>query len=129
MAGKGRVVPVACVAALALAGGSAAAPWRAIGHGSASGDFALAAATAKSTHPSALAVAVTAARRAEADVTAYVACSDDAGSVGVRKTTFRARTPFTRTLLLPVPRGGACSVTASVAALSGGALRLRILAR
>ena len=129
MGGTTRLAPVVGAAALALAGGSAAATWQGIGGDVASGDFALAAATGHSTHPRALAVGVTSARPATADVTAYVACSDGAGAIGARKTTFHARTPFTKALLLPKPRSGSCSVSASVAALSGGTLRLRILAR
>jgi hypothetical protein len=109
----------ASAASLALA---AASGWRVIGHASASGDFAVAAASGSANHPGTLAVRVTGGGAVSG--LGIVACSKGFGSIGSTSTDFKGHY---KVLKLPMKKADSCQVTAS--ASGSGRLKLEILAR
>lgn len=120
----GRMVAVGvAIVALAWAASAMGGParWRVIGHGSASGDFAVAAARGTAKHPHQLAVKVV-GRGARGF--AVVACSKGFG-IGSKSTSWHG----TGLHLLKVPMAGSdsCDVTASAA--GSGKVSLQIVAR
>ena len=96
--------------------------WRVIGHASASGQFAAAAASGSANHPNAIAVRISGG----GTVTGFgaVACSKGIGSIGSTSTTYHGHFAL---LKLPMKNADSCQVTAS--ASGSGHLRLEIVAR
>jgi hypothetical protein len=116
--------------ALALAGPvhSAADAWRIIGHASASGELAVAAASGTAEDPAQIAVRITAGRGASVSGTAVVACGNGyrAGS----RTATRVSGPSQLFRLVRVPlRAESCDVVATASTTSGGRVVLQILER
>jgi hypothetical protein len=114
------------VAFFALVGGalaSSSSSWKVIGHASASGEFAIAAANGTARHPNGLAARV-AGGGGSVSGFAVVACSRGIASIGSSTTKFSGH--FAN-LKMPMKNSDSCDVTAS--ASGAGHLRLEILSR
>lgn len=130
--GRARSVGVvACVVACAtLATGALAATssWRVVGKGSASGDFAVAAANGTAKRPTAMAVRVLVTKRQTVNVFAVSACAKGFG-VGSKSAQFKLRAPAMRVLKMPMAKADSCDVTASASITGGGRVTVQVLAR
>jgi hypothetical protein len=116
------VVLVVAVAVVSIAA-AATSGWRVIGKASASGQFAVAAASGSAKRPHAIAVRITGGGGGVAGF-GVVACSRGIGSIGSTSTNFKGHFG---TLKLPMTNSDSCQVTAS--ASGSGKLKLEILAR
>jgi hypothetical protein len=116
--------------ALALAGPihSAGGGWRIIGHASASGDLAVAAASGTADHPAQIAVRITAGRGASVSGTAMVACGNGYRAGSRTATRVSGPSQLFRLVRLPL-RAESCSVVATASSASGGRVVIQILER
>jgi len=116
---------VASACALALVASSVAATfgWRVIGHASASGQFAVAAANGSANHPHSIAVRVTGGGGGVQGL-GVVACSRGIASIGSTSTNYHGHFAL---LKMPMKNSDNCQVTAS--ASGSGHLTLQILAK
>lgn len=117
------LVAVWCAVATA-----AAPPWKVVGKGTASGDFAVAAANGTKKQPKAMAVRVLVSRPQAVNVFAVTACIKGFG-VGSKSAQFKMRAPATRVLKLPMSNAESCDVTASASIMGGGKVTVQVIAR
>jgi hypothetical protein len=115
------VAALLCAGALFVAAAEAA-NWRVIGHGSSSGDFAVAAASGSVSHPSQIGLSLTGS-----GVTglAIVACSKGIASIGSKTTNVSGS--GIHVVKLPFKNASSCQVTASGS--GSGRVVVKILAR
>src|SRR5258707_1221485 len=122
-----RAASFALTALLAATSVSVAAAqttgWRVIGHSSASGQFAVTAASGTAGHPHGLAVRITGGGSGVAGM-GVVACSRGIASIGSTSTNYKGHFAV---LKMPMANSDSCQITAS--ASGSGRLKLEILAR
>lgn len=122
------VVGTAVVSVAVGTSAALAAPWKVVGAGSASGDYAIAVATAKTRSPSAVGLRLGATPNRQVTATWTLVCSEGT-RVASTSGRFAAATPALRVLRLPMARPDTCIASGSVASLGRGRVTIEIVTR
>jgi hypothetical protein len=122
-----KTIAIAVAASVAACTATATArPFKTIGTGKASGDYAVAQASGTVENPGIIRVKVTATPRQKVNVTWSMVCSQPGGGAGSKDGQFTARTTVTRTLSKPASRVTDCSVSALAQLPDGGKIRITL---